>query len=253
MSSMMTSGGFGQRSSQTERFVDATETTILKSERYINIPTGIEHRFGDQASQVHDLLYRSMSTTTDLLRYFPDNLYLDRKCLMPTWENSQNGPQLLSKPAEVTADGLFSFFVEYKYSDSERKSPIGSVPTRYIGIIEREAWLTYKRLTHENPALNIYLDGKRTFIALFYAASYAPDFLYAQWEHLVEPIAIRPEVARPNKKSVSYSTGSGTPWINFDLRTFKPLDVFLTEDLYWDPTEAKTAVKNCKTTLSKKS
>lgn len=248
----MTSGGFGLRSSQTERFVNATEKTILKPERYINIPTGIEHRFGDQASQVHDLLYRSMSTTTDLLRYFPDNLYLDRKYLSPTWENPQSGPQLLSKPAEITAEGLFSFFVEYKYSDSERRSPIGSVPTKYIGIIEREAWLTYKRLTHENPELGIYLDGKRTLIALFYAATYAPDFLYAQWEHLVEPIAIRPEVARPNKRSVSYSTGSGTPWINFDLRTFKPLDAFLTQDLHWDSAEAKSAVNECKTIVRNK-
>jgi hypothetical protein len=251
--SHMTSGGFSLRSSQTERFVGATETTILKPERYINIPTGIEHRFGDQADQVHDLLYRSMSTTTDLLRYFPDNLYLDRKCLMPTWENSQNDPRLLSELAEETAEGLFSFFVEYKYSDSERRSPIGNVPTKYIGIIEREAWLTYKRLTHENPTLDIYLDGKRSLIALFYAATYAPDFLYAQWEHLLEPIAIRPEVARPNKKSVSFSTGSGTPWINFDLRTFKPLAVFLIEDLHWNPVEAEAGVKNCKATLSKKS
>jgi len=252
MSPKMTSGGFSLRSSQTERFVDATESTIFTTERYINIPTGIEHQFGRQAGEVHDLLYRSMSTTTDLLRYFPDNLYLDRKCLMPTWDIPQDVPQLLSEPVEVTAEGMFSFFVEYKYSDRERRSPISSVPTRYIGIIEREAWLTYKRLTRKNPALDIYLDGQRTLIALFYAASYAPDFLYAQWEHLVEPIDVRPEIARPNKRSVSYSTGSGTPWINFDLRTFKPLDAFLTDDLYWDSVEAKSAVKKCKALLLNK-
>ena len=252
MSPMMTSGGFNSRSSQTERFVDATESTIFTSERYINIPTGIEYRFGEQSGIVHDLLYRSMSPTTDLLRYFPDNLYLDRKCLMPTWENHPSGPELLSEPADETDEGLFSFFVEYKYSDSERRYPIGNVPTRYIGIIEREAWLTYKRLTRKNPKLDLYLDGQRTLIALFFAASYAPDFLYAQWEHLVEPIDVRTEIARPNRRSVSYSTGSGTPWINFDLRTFKPLTVFLAEDLFWDSAEAKMAVRECKAILSQK-
>jgi hypothetical protein len=250
--SSMTSGGFTDRTDYTDRLIKAVEASILTSERYFNIQTGIEHRFGNQAEHVHSLLYNSMGPTTDLLRYFPDNLYLDRTLGKPTWVVSQTIPQLLPKQADEDGLGLFSFFVEYKSSYSERKYPISNVPTKYIGLIEREAWLTYKRLTHENPKHNIYLDGQRTQIALFYAATYAPDFLYAQWEHLIQPLAVRGELAQPKKKSISSSSGSGTPYVNFDLRTFKPLDAFLTEDLYWDSTEAKSAVKNCKATLSKK-
>lgn len=250
--SSITSGGFTVRSGQTEKFVSAVETTIFKPERYFNIQTGIEYRFGDKAKYVHDLLYNSMSPTTDLLRYFPDNLYLDRRTVRPAWQGPITPAPLLSKALDENAEGLFSFFVEYKYSAKERRSSIAGVPTKYIGIIEREAWLTYKRLTHENPELGIYLDGKRTLIALFYAATYAPDFLYAQWEHLIEPIYTKPDVARPKQKTVGYSTGSGTPWINFDLRKFKSLDAFLTEDLHWDFADAKSTVKKCKTVLLSK-
>jgi hypothetical protein len=139
--------------------------------------------------------------------------------------------------------------VEYKYSFSERKSAIGDVPTKYIGIIEREAWFAYRRLTNDIPETNTYLDGQRTLIALFYVATYAPEVLYAQWEHLIEPIAIRKDFAQPNRRSVSYSTGSGTPWINFDIRKLKPLEVFLAQDLFWEETQACAAVEECKRVL----
>jgi len=146
---------------------------------------------------------------------------------LPTWETGRTAAQVIAEPLGIDATGLFSFFVEYKFSDSERKAPLKGVDTRYIGIIEREAWLTYKRLTAPNPTLGTYLDGQRTLIALFYAVTYAPDLLYANWEHLIQPIdderAIRKTVAQPQVKSEAGSTGSGTPWINFDIRTLKPL------------------------------
>lgn len=248
-----TSGGFTGRSSKTEAFIKSIEATILTPERYFNIPTGIEYRFGEEANRVHELLYRSMGSTTDLLRYFPDNLYLDRLRRLPTWETSWTAAQVTPEPLDIDATGLFSFFVEYKYSDSERKAPLKGVETKYIGIIEREAWLTYKRLTAPNPALGTYLDGQRTLIALFYAVTYAPGLLYANWEHLIEPIdderAIRKTIAQPQVKSEVGSTGSGTPWINFDIRTLKPLERFLVEDIFWELPQAQEAVGRCKKML----
>lgn len=247
--STLGSGGFSSRSDRTESFVQAIESTILTAERYFNIQTGIEHRFGDQAKPVHDLLYNSMGPTTDLLRYFPDNLYLDRHRQKPTWEPKLVAPRILPEPANQESIGLFSFFVEYKYSFSERNYAIGDVPTKYIGIVEREAWFAYRRLTNDMPATNTYLDGQRTLIALFYVATYAPEVLYAQWEHLIEPIAIRGDIAVPNRRSVSYSTGSGTPWVNFDIRKLKPLEAFLVQDLFWEENQANAAVKECKRVL----
>lgn len=190
-----------------------------------------------------------MGPTTDLLRYFPDNLYLDRYRQLPTWIPDLSTPHPLEQPADQNSRGLFSFYVEYKFSYRERQYPIGDIPTQYIGIIEREAWLAYRRLTNDAPVTNTYLDGQRTLIALFYAATYAPEVLYAQWEHRIEPIAIRNDVAQPNRRSVSYSTGSGTPWINFDIRTLKPLEVFLVQDLFWEETQASAAVEECKRVL----
>ena len=253
---LLSSGGFSRRSTKTEYFIQAVQKTILTPERYINIPTGIEYRFGDEANYIHGLLYRSMGPTTDLLRYFPDNLYLDRYHSWPTWDTNRIQPETLPEPADENGTGLFSFFVEYKYSDSERKRPLYNIPTPYIGIIEREAWLTYKRSTQPNPEIGTYLDGQNTRIVLFYAAIYAPEKLYACWEHELEPIwddpeAIRKDIARPNVRSVGYSTGSGTPWINFDIRRLKPLEQFLAEGLFWNPNEADQAVIACKQQLSK--
>jgi len=248
-----TSGGFTGRSSKTENFIKSVEATMLKPERYFNIPTGIEYRFGEESKQVHELLYQNMGPTTDLLRYFPDNLYLDRCRRLPTWETGRTAAQVIAEPLGIDATGLFSFFVEYKFSDSERRAPLKGVDTRFIGIIEREAWLTYKRLTAPNPLLGIYLDGQHTLIALFYAATYAPELLYANWEHLIQPIdderAIRKTIAQPQIKSEMGSTGSGTPWINFDIRTLKPLERFMVEDLFWEQAQASEAVKSCKKML----
>lgn len=249
----MTSGGFTQRASQTERFVQATEANILKAEHYFNIKTGIEYRFAGEAEQVHRLLYNSLGPTTDILRYFPDNLYFDRQRRWPTWEPTRTAPERLPTIADENTDSLFSFFVEYKFSSSERRAPLTGVPTPYIAIVEREAWLTYKRLTRPNPDLGIYLDGQRTRIALFYAATYAPDKLYAEWEHNIEPIrsdprAINNTIARPNQRA-NETAGSGTPWINIDLRTLKPLNRFLVEDLYWEPNNAQAAFNACKNQL----
>lgn len=245
--------GFATRTSKSTKLMQAVEQTILTPEKYFHIPTGIEHRFGEQADRVHELLYRSLSPTTDLLRYFPDSLYLDRWRRWPAWEINLKQPEHLRQAASEKTSGLFSFFVEYKYSDAERKASLANVPTKYIGIIEREAWLTYKRLTSPNPALGIYLDGQRSRIAIFYAATYAPEKLYAGWEEWLEPIAderaIRKDLARPNEKAVGFSTGSGTPWINFDIRRLKPLEKFLSKDLFWDEIEAKTAIQACKNEL----
>jgi hypothetical protein len=89
---------------------------------------------------------------------------------------------------------------------------------------------------------------------LFYAAAYAPEKLYACWEHEMEPIksdrrAIRDDIARPNIRSVGYSTGSGTPWVNFDIRNLKPLAQFLTQDLFCNAEEAIQSVSICKDKL----
>ncbi len=243
------SGGFSRRSRRAEAFSAAIEANILTRERYFRIPTGIEHRFGEHAKLVHELLYRSMGPTTDLLRYFPDSLYLDRLHRLPEWQETGK-IEPLAEPADKHTTGLFSFFVEYKISENQRKQPLAQVPTQYIGIIEREAWLTYRRLTSPNPQLGIYLDGRRTRIALFYAACYAPDLLYAHWEHEITPIgdsrAVRRDIARPQERAVASSTGSGTPWINFDLRRLKPLKEFLCTELWWQEGEAKEAVAACK-------
>jgi hypothetical protein len=158
MAQQINSGGFSNRSNKTERLIKAIEQEIFTRERYFCIPTGIEHRFGEKAAKVHEILYRSLGPTTDLLRYFPDSLYLDRKRQLPEWLPNRKEPELLTEPANLQTTGLFSFYVEYKFSDSERKRPLGNVPTQFIGIIEREAWLTYKRLTSPNPNLNIYLE-----------------------------------------------------------------------------------------------
>jgi hypothetical protein len=250
----LSSGGFTQRTDKTEAFVQTVEKYIFTSNRYFNIQTGIEHRFADKAKEVQKLLYRSMGPTTDLLRYFPDNLYLDRMRRWPTWETQLNTPETLTEPVSEEGTGLFAFFVEYKFSFSERKQPLKGVPTPYIGILEREAWLTYKRLTAPNPKIDIYLDSKFTNFALFYAATYAPEKLYAGWEHQIEPIrddpnAIRRDIAQPKQRSVSFSTGSGTPWINFDIRLLKPMERFLMGDLFWDKLQAIEAIKACKTRL----
>ena len=248
---ILSSGGFTRRTNKTETFIQAVQATILTPERYINIPTGIEYRFGEEADRIHGLLYRSMGPTTDLLRYFPDNLYLDRHHRLPTWEPDRTQPETINESADENSTGLFSFFVEYKYSDSERRQPLGNIPTPYIGIIEREAWLTYKRLTQPNPGIGTYLDGQKTRIVLIYAATYAPEKLYACWEHELEPIweipqAIRKDIAQPSIRSVGFSTGSGTPWINFDIRKLKPLYQFLAEELFWLAEDAEQAVNLCK-------
>ncbi len=249
----LSSGGFSGRSSKTEKLVTAAESSIFTRDRYIRIPTGIEHQFKEKADKVHELLYRSMGPTTDLLRYFPDCLYLDRFRQLPTWAERQSEPVILEKPAGLKSAGLFSFYVEYKFSDSERKRPIADIPTPFIGIIEREAWLTYRRLTTPNPKLGLYLDEQRTRIALFYAAIYAPEKIYAGWEEWIEPIespeAVRKNISRPNQKAVGFSTGSGTPWINFDIRRLKPLTKFLKEDLFWEAEEAEKAAHDCKMDL----
>ncbi len=254
---MAINGGFQERANLAEQLVDVVEATILTEVRYARIRTGIEERFGkEERTRVHRLLYNSMGPTTDLLRYFPDDLYFDRRCLKPSWESGGTYPKVLPAAVDESATGMYSFFVEYKYSCSERTTLLRenpSVPTPYIGQIEREAWLTYKRLTDENriPVPGHYLEGKRTEIALFYAATYAPGFLYAQWEHLITPIAIQTKVARPGNRSNPGSKGSGTPFINFDIRTLKPLENFLAEDLFWDPQEASAAMQRCKSQLLK--
>ena len=245
----LASGGFSQRADRTENFVQAVENTILTPDRYFNIQTGIEYRFGDEAEHVHQLLYNSMGPTTDLLRYFPDNLYLDRWRIWSTWELQQQQPIPLDNRAQENETGLFTFFVEYKYSYSERPTMIGEVPTKYIGILEREAWLTYKRLTSPNPNVGIYLDKHRTRIALFYAATYAPGHLFAGWEEDLEPINIIERVARPGVRTIQSSRGSGTPYINFDIRQLKPLENFLEEDLFWDREDVAAAVEDCRRML----
>ncbi len=242
--------GFARRTNKSDQLMQAVAKTIFTKEKYFHIPTGIEHRFGAQAERVHELLYRSMGPTTDLLRYFPDSLYLDRWRRWPAWETNWKQPERLTNAAGEKNAGLFAFFVEYKYSEAERKAALANVPTKYIGIIEREAWLTYKRLTSVNPALGIYLDGQRSRIAIFYAATYAPEKLYGGWEEWLAPLdderAVRKDIARPNEKAVGFSTGSGTPWINFDIRRLKPLEKFLGEDLFWEKNEAEAAVRACK-------
>lgn len=249
----LNSGGFSERSRKTDLLVEAIEKNVLTPDKYFQIRTGIEHRFGKNAAKVHDILYRSMGPTTDLLRYFPDSLFLDRFRMWPTWETSIRSPQRLQAQASTEQTGLFSFYVEYKFSDSERKAALKNVPTKFIGIIEREAWLTYKRLTSPNPEMGLYLDGQCTKIALCYAALYAPDVIYAGWEDQIVPIdderAIRKDIAKPNLRSVRSSTGSGTPWINFDIRTLKPLDRFLIEELFWDEADAKVAFDDAKATI----
>lgn len=244
------SSGFQDRSDRTESFVQAVEGSIFTPDRYFKVPTGIEYRFGEEATRVHRLLYHSPGPTTDLLRYFPDTLYFDRWRRWPTWEIRRIAPDYLDAPADEKTAGLFTFFVEYKYSGRQRKRGLAGVPAEYVGILEREAWLSYKRLSSPNPEHGTYLDGKRTLIALFYAASYAPDLMYACWEEDLEPIpdpsAIRREPAQPRVRAVDFSTGSGTPWINFDIRGLKSLARFMAEDLFWDAEAAASAVQACK-------
>lgn len=245
--SRITSGGFSRRDRLTQALIDAINHYVLTDERYFKIQTGIEHRFGDEAETVHQKLYNSLGPTTDLLRYFPDSLCFDRFISLPTWSPDQQ-PTELKEPADENSTGLFTFFVEFKYSATERPTMIGNVPTKYIGQVEREAWLTYKRLTSNNPDLNTYLDGLRTKIALFYAASFAPDKLYGAWEEDIEPISVRYDIAEPGKRAVQ-TRGSGTPWINFDIRRLKPLERFLVEDLFWKTRVAQRVVQNCKKSL----
>jgi hypothetical protein len=181
-----------------------------------------------------------LGPTTDLLRYFPDALYFDHLVKFPTWDQ-----RVLENDDER---GLFTFFVEYKYTDTQCPFSVNGVPPEFVGQIEREAWLTYKRLTSPNPKLDIYLDGHRSRIALFYAAPFASDKLYGAWEENIEPIKVKSEKAIPGERTLN-TLGSGTPWINFDIRKLKPLEVFLADDLYWDNTAAMIAVKNCKERL----
>ena len=236
------SGGFSARDRLTQNLMSALDTHILSNERYSKIDTGIEFRFGDDAASVHQQLYDSLGPTTDLLRYFPDALYFDHAVKLPTWDVSE-------KPLENSDDkGLFTFFVEYKYSNSKCPYDVNGVPSEFVGQIEREAWLTYKRLSNPNPDTGTYLDGLRSRIALFYAVSYAPDKLYADWEENITPIRVIDRLAIPNRRSVN-TRGSGTPWINFDIRKMKPLQQFLTEDMYWSTKEASLATTNCKTNL----
>ncbi len=256
MAGSSSSGGFANRSNKTDMFVSVVQENILTTERYFHIPTGIEHRFGENAALIHDILYRSMGPTTDLLRYFPDSLYLDKWRQLPTWDTQRLVPKVLPQAATMKSTGLFSFYIEYKFSDSRRRAPLHGVPTEYIGIVEREAWLTYKRLCSDNPKIGTYLDGMKTRIALFYAATYAPAVLYGCWEDELQPIdderAIRKDIARPNEKSVGFSTGSGTPWINFDIRRMKPLEDFLSEELFWEKTIAQQALEDAKNDLRAK-
>ena len=65
-----TSGGFTGRSSKTDNFIKSVEATILTPKRYFNIPAGIEYRFGEEAKQVHELLYRSMGPTNRFTALF---------------------------------------------------------------------------------------------------------------------------------------------------------------------------------------
>jgi len=243
----ITSGSFTARDEMTKKFIKAMQEEILTEARYFKIETGIEHRFGSEALKVHEMLYNNLGPTTDLLRYFPDSLYFDRLMRMPTWKDSDI-PQGLEKAATKQDTGLFCFFAEFKYSGTERPRKIGDVPTCHIGQIEREAWLNYRRLSQANPQVGLYLDRKRARIALFYAASYAPDRLYACWEETIEPLYIHKAITQPGKKSVQ-TNGSGTPWINFDLRKIKSLERFLVEDLHWPATAANAATSACKAKL----
>ena len=235
----ITSGGFSSRDKLTQSLIQAVSQTILTEERYTKIETGIEFRFGEEAKLVHEKLYNSLGPTTDLLRYFPDALFFDHSIKLPTWDFTG---QVLSNDDDK---GLFTFYVEYKYTGTQCPFSVNGVPAEFVGQIEREAWLTYKRLTSPNPELGIYLDGQRTRIALFYAAPFAPDKLYAEWEEKFEPIKVKPEVAIPGERALK-TRGSGTPWINFDIRSLKPLDVFLIDDLYWNSEAALIAVQGCK-------
>ncbi len=240
-------GSFSVRDSLTQKLIATLKHYVLTPERYFCIETGIEHRFGDHARMVHELLRNSAGPTTDLLRYFPDSLYFDRHRRLPTWEVEQTRPTTSPGAEDIhAAQGLFTFFVEYKYSATPSPRMIQGVPAPFVGQMEREAWLTYQRLSGPNPAMRNYLGGKRAQIALFYAAAYAPDKLYAGWEHNLRPIRIRPDVARPREKTIRSSRGSGTPWVNFDIRDLKPLEQFLVEDLFWKRSEAALAVKECR-------
>lgn len=125
MQGAINSGGFSRRSNKTDLFINAVQKNIFTPDRYFHIPTGIEHRFGKDADKVHEILYRSMGPTTDLLRYFPDSLYLDRWRILPTWDARLVRPEMLEQAASVNDTGLFTFFVEYKFSDSERRAPLG--------------------------------------------------------------------------------------------------------------------------------
>ena len=240
----LTSGGFSRRDALTRNLVSTLKARVLTPDRYFIIETGIEHRFGTEAEKVHSMLYANMGPTTDLLRYFPDALLFDRLVRLPTWATPAPIPERLAEPADDAAIGLFTFFAEFKTSTSIRRNPIKGVPSEYIGQIEREAWLTYRRLTSPNPQLNTYLDGLRSKIAVFYAASYAPNRLYAAWEHTLEPIDIKRKLAEPASRTYT-TAGSGTPWVNFDIRQMKTLTAFLNEDLYWDMTQAEVAVEAC--------
>ncbi len=246
----ITSGGFSTRDSYTQRLIAALNECVLSPDRYFRIDTGIEHRFGDKAKEIHNRLYYSLGPTTDLLRYFPDCLYFDLKMFYPDWEAN------LDKPREYAENenqlvGNFTFFAEYKYSGTPRKKPLPNcpnVPLEFIGIIEREAWLTYRRITNPNPDVGTYLDGSRPRIAMFYVATYAPELLYAGWEEWIEPINIVDKVARPGKRAL-ITRGSGTPWINFDIRVLKPIEAFLVDDLYWGSDEAIIASQKCRDLL----
>jgi len=143
---------------------------------------------------------------------------------------------------------MFTFYVEFKYTATKCPYSIGDVPPEFVGQIEREAWLTYKRLTSPNPDQGIYLDGMRSRIALFYAAPFAPDMLYGTWEEDIDPIRVISKQAEPGRRAVD-TRGSGTPWINFDISKLKPLEVFLIEDLYWHEEPGIEAVQKCKEQL----
>jgi hypothetical protein len=240
----LTSGGFSSRDALTQSLISTLKSRVLTLDRYFIIETGIEHRFGDKAEEVHSILYAKMGPTTDLLRYFPDALLFDRLLRLPTWSATGTSAERLAAPADLTAQGLFTFFAEFKTSATMRRKSIKGVPSEYIGQIEREAWLTYRRLTSPNPHIQTYLDGLRSRITVFYAASYAPDRLYAAWEQALDPIDIKHEVAEPASRSYA-TAGSGTPWVNFDIRQMKVLPSFLNEDLYWNLPEAKAAYEAC--------
>lgn len=240
----ITSGGFSLRDSLTQSLIASVHGHVLTEDRYLKIETGIEHRFETAAEDVHRMLYNSMSPTTDLLRYFPDSLYFDRRVLSPTWEPDREGAEILDEASDADTRGMFCFFVEFKYSATPRCSDLKGVPSEFVGQIEREAWLTYRRLTSRNPEVGIYLDGARSNIALIYVASYAPDRIYACWEGDIDPIYVRPDIARPGERSID-TAGSGTPWVNFDIRTLKPLAKFLHEDLHWNSDEAEHSASMC--------